>query len=301
MHNFLAALSHYCVEVIPAVLIGFLLSGMIHEFIPTSWVDRYLGKKGIWPVLSATVIGAFLPICCWGSLPVALSLYKKGAKLGPVLAFLIATPATSASALLVTYRLLGVNFMLYTFFGVILMGVMAGLVGNQLKFTPKIFEKETCPHCNEQTILGEPHKHSRKISGAVLDILKYAFWDMPKEMGVEILVGLVLSALVVSITPIGFFIKHYLAGWTGYAFSIVFGLLMYICSTASVPLVDAFIKQGMSSGAGMVLLLAGPVTSYGTILVLRKEFGSKILLAYLALVIVLSLGLGIGYGITAAR
>lgn len=295
MGNFLMSLYHYCVEVVPAVLIGFLLSGIIYELIPTAWVDKYLGKKGIMPILSATVVGAFLPICCWGSLPIAVSLYKKGAGLGPVLSFLIATPATSVSALLVTYKLLGLNFTIYIFFGVIFMGVVSGLIGNNLKFKPRFIGKETCPHCDEEMPIGEPHKHGRKIGEIIFSILKYSFWEMPKELGIEILVGLILAAFVASFLPLGFFIRHYLSGWFGYVFSVIFGLVMYVCSTASVPLADAFMKQGLSAGAGMVLLLIGPITSYGTILVLRKEFGTKILLVYLALVVFLSLLLGVGY------
>jgi len=297
MNNFLMSFYHYCIEVIPAVFIGFLLSGMIYELIPTAWVNRYLGKKGIWPILASTFVGALLPICCWGSLPVAVSFYKKGAKLGPVLAFLIATPATSISALLVTYRLLGLNFTVYIFFGVMFMGIVSGLVGNKLKFTPRFVQTEGCPHCEEQVILGEPHKHGRTPGKIIFDVLKYSFWEMPKELGVEIFIGLLLAAFVASFLPIGFLIKNYLYGWFGYVFSVVFGLIMYICSTASVPLVDALIKQGMGIGAGLVLLLIGPITSYGTILVLRKEFGTRILLVYLALVVFISLGLGLGYSL----
>jgi hypothetical protein len=78
----------------------------------------------------------------------------------------------------------------------------------------------------------------------------------------------------------------------GYLFSLGFGLIMYICSTTSVPLVHAFLSQGMNIGAGMVLLLVGPITSWGAILVLRKEFGGKILAIYLAVASVMSLALG---------
>ena len=74
---------------------------------------------------------------------------------------------------------------------------------------------------------------------------------------------------------------------------------MYLCSTASVPLVDSLIRQGMGSGAGMTLLLIGPVTSYGTILVLRKEYGLKVLTIFLLSLILLSLLLGIGFKIIA--
>jgi hypothetical protein len=70
---------------------------------------------------------------------------------------------------------------------------------------------------------------------------------------------------------------------------------MYICSTASVPLVDSLLKQGMNSGAAMALLLIGPVASYGTILVLRKEYGMKILAVFLTTLVMCSLLLGIGF------
>jgi len=72
---------------------------------------------------------------------------------------------------------------------------------------------------------------------------------------------------------------------------------MYICSTASVPLVHAFIEQGMNVGAGMVLLIVGPVTSWGTILVLRKEFGGKTLLTYLVVICITALALGYCFSI----
>ncbi len=48
-----------------------------------------------------------------------------------------------------------------------------------------------------------------------------------------------------------------------------------ISSSASVPLVHAFVSQGINIGAGMVLLLVGPVTSLGTILVLFDDISTK--------------------------
>ncbi len=69
--------------------LGFFLSGLIHEFIPTSWVEKTLGKKGPRSIFYATVTGSILPICCWGALAVAVSFYKKGSRLGPILAFLL--------------------------------------------------------------------------------------------------------------------------------------------------------------------------------------------------------------------
>lgn len=288
MNKFILVLQHYLVEIIPALALGFFLSGLIHEFIPTSWVERNLGKKGLRSIFYATITGTVLPICCWGALPVAVSFYKKGSKLGPILAFLVATPATSVSALLVTYKLLGLKFAIFIFFAVILMGMLIGIVGNRLSFKPAHAPQEICPHCEEET----SHIHKRSFLQRLPSVFKFAFWHLPKEIGLETLLGIILAVIVTTFVPIGLWIKHNLGGALGYIFALVFGLLMYICATATVPLVDAFIKQGLNLGAGMTLLLVGPITSYGTILVLRKEFGMKILLIYLGFISASSLILG---------
>jgi len=288
MENFLSVLGHYFLEILPALGLGFFLSGLIHEFIPDKWVENNLGKKDIRSIIYATIIGSILPICCLGSLPVAISFYKKGSRLGPILAFLVATPATSISALLVTYRLLGLKFTIFIFFGVILMGILIGLIGNRISFKHREQVQEECPHCKE----GVVHSHKKTLFEHVKSVLRFSFWDMPKEIGLEMVLGLILAAVVATFTPLGLWIKNNLGGIFGYIFSLIFGLVMYICSTATVPLVDAFIKQGLNIGAGMVLLLAGPITSYGTILVLKKEFGLKILSIYLLFISAGSLALG---------
>ncbi len=290
MTQFIFVLKHYLVEIVPALALGFFLSGLIHEFIPQRWVENNLGKKGLKPVFYATVIGAILPICCWGALPVAVSFHKKGSRLGPVLAFLVATPATSVSALIVTYKLLGLKFAVFIFLAVILMGMLIGIIGNQLSFKrPAQAQEEKCPHCAPEVSSAVPQKN---FFAHIQSVLKFAFWQMPKEIGLETLSGIILAAVVAAFVPLGLWIKHNLGGFIGYIFALIFGLLMYICSTATVPLADAFIKQGLSPGAAMTLLLVGPITSYGTILVLKKEFGTKILTTYLLFISIASLLFG---------
>jgi uncharacterized membrane protein YraQ (UPF0718 family) len=161
MEHFIHIFLHYLAEIVPALAIGFFISGLVHELIPEDAVLKYLGAGGIKPILASTLIGTILPVCCWGSLPIAVSFYKKGARLGPVLAFLVATPATSISALLVSYSILGLTFTVYIFFAVILMGVAMGLVGNMIKYEPKELKSETeCPHCKVDP--KHVHEHKKK-------------------------------------------------------------------------------------------------------------------------------------------
>jgi len=218
----------YLIEVFPFLAIGFLLSGLIPEFVPSKWVERRLGGGGVKPILYSTLVGTILPICCFGALPVAVSLRQKGARLGPVLAFLVATPATSITALLVAYGFMGLKFTIFIFFAVIAMGLVVGLVGNKVEGKAKVlvppaqqaldpvcgmnvevgkaakteYGGETyyfcCSHC-QQAFEGSPEEYiggSRQIAHRVKHVFRYAFVDMVKEIGPELLLGLALAALV---------------------------------------------------------------------------------------------------------
>ena len=61
---FAQTLLGYTTKILPYLAIGFLLSGLIHEFIPTRWVEKYLGGKGIKPILYSTF--------CWSVSPYLL-------------------------------------------------------------------------------------------------------------------------------------------------------------------------------------------------------------------------------------
>ena len=329
----------YLIEVVPYLALGFLLSGIIQVFVPSTWVAKHLGGTGLRPLFFATLAGTALPICCIGSLPVAVSLHEKGARLGPVLAFLVATPATSVSALLVAYGLLGITFTVYIFFAVIILGLLMGIIGNRITVSVpgegKPGEKAIDPVCGMEVDAGKPNIVSTEYEGTtyyfccdlcrrkfskspaeypaacstdscscqppkgnrMTQALRHAFITMPRDIGPEILLGLVLAALVVAVTPIGRFVGDYLSGAGAYGVAIPIGIVMYTCSTASVPLVHALITQGMNVGAGMALLIVGPVTSWSTILVLRKEFGGRTLAIYLVLISALSLAAGLVYSL----
>ncbi len=293
--DFLHTLIHYVIEVVPSVALGLFLSGVIHEFVPQSLVDRHLVKKGFLSLLYVTLAGIFLPLCCFGSLPVAVGLRKKGVPLGPVLAFLVATPATSLTAILVAWKLMGPWFTLYLCLSVVVIALLVGLIGNILPGSSAGGAgADSCPMCEEGEHTGHRH-HGRAVKDRIISVFSFGFIDIPKEIGLELVIGVVLAAALASVSFLGTLVKRYLVGGYGYLFALVFGIVMYICSTASVPLVHAFLEQGLGAGAGMVLLLVGPITSWGTILVVRKEFGDRVLLVYLVAICVLSLLAGYLY------
>lgn len=296
LQNFFLAFLSYCQELWWILVIGFSISGLLYKFVPAGLVERHLGGPGLKPILYASFAGTALPVCCFGSLPIAITLRGKGASLGAVMAFLIATPATSVPALIACWKLMGLAFAIYIFFAILIMAVVMGVLFNRMNIPidrAREIGGDTCcadDHGSSGTS-GASATPSQKIKEAIY----YAFVTLPKEIGVEILVGIGVASFITVFEPVQHFIRDNLVGYVGYGVILVFGLLTYVCSTASVPMADAFLKSGMSYGQALTYLIAGPVTSYGAILAIKKEFGGRVLGVYLLLICFFSVAYGLIY------
>lgn len=294
IESFISTNFMYWNELWLTLAVGFLISGIFFKFIPTTIVERHLGEKGLKPIFIAASVGALLPVCCVGSLPIALTLRRKGAALGAVLAFLIATPATSISALIVSWKLLGLGFTVYIFVAIILMALVMGIIINKMDLKAVSDKEEADDSCCD--VEHEDVKESKvPFTQKIKEVFSYAFGTLPKEIGVEIIIGVAIASFITVFEPIQYVIREYLIGAVGYVFVLAIGLVTYVCSTASIPMADAFMQSGMSYGQGLCYLLVGPITSYATILVIKKDFGSRVLTVYLSVIVFMSLLAGLIY------
>ena len=103
-------LIHLINEMSPYLLLGFLMAGVMHAFIPRVVYNRYLSGRGFRSVLNAALLGIPLPLCSCGVIPTAMSLRREGASKGATVSFLIATPQTGVDSIFATFSLLGLPF-----------------------------------------------------------------------------------------------------------------------------------------------------------------------------------------------
>ena len=94
----------------PYLLLGFLLAGVIHAYVPRRLYARYLSQPDFRSVALAALFGVPLPLCSCGVIPTAMSLRREGASKGAVTSFLIATPQTGVDSIVATYSVLGLPF-----------------------------------------------------------------------------------------------------------------------------------------------------------------------------------------------
>lgn len=110
---------------------------------------------------------------------------------------------------------------------------------------------------------------------------KYAFVDIFNGMAGWLLVGLILAAMTLTWLPDDF-LTRWGGGFIAMAVMALVGIPMYICATASTPIAAGLLIAGISPGAVLVFLLAGPATNMATIGVVNRELGPRAVIAYLA-------------------
>jgi uncharacterized membrane protein YraQ (UPF0718 family) len=119
-------------EASPWLLLGLLIAGLMKAWVPTKILSKHLGK-GKSAIVKAALIGAPLPLCSCGVIPVATELRRSGASAPATAAFLVATPETGIDSVSVSYALLGPIFAVYRPFAAIMSAIITGLLVSGIK------------------------------------------------------------------------------------------------------------------------------------------------------------------------
>jgi uncharacterized membrane protein YraQ (UPF0718 family) len=137
-------------EASPWLLIGLLIAGLMKAWVPTDMLSKHLGK-GKLAVIKAALIGAPLPLCSCGVIPVATELRRSGASASATASFLVATPETGIDSVSISYALLGPVFAIYRPFAAIISAIITGFLVFTVKDedikNPTIEIKESTHDC----------------------------------------------------------------------------------------------------------------------------------------------------------
>lgn len=274
------------VEMAPYLLLGFLIAGVLHVFVPKAMYRRYLGKNNLASVLYAILFGVPLPLCSCGVIPTAVGMRKEGASKGATSAFLIATPQTGVDSILATYSVFGLPFALMRPLVAMVTGLFGGIVTNMTA------EDEPEAAADETHAKSGAHEH-KSFGKKCAEAFDYGFTDMLMDIGQWLIVGIVLAGLITIFVPEGFFLSYQNSGVLNMFIVLLIACPMYVCATGSIPIAAALMLKGLSPGAALVFLMAGPATNMASMMVLGKTLGRRSLVAYLVSIVAGAIAFGL--------
>ena len=276
---------HIINEMSPYLLLGFFFGGILHAFVPSVIYSKYLSKPNFRSVFWAAVLGVPLPLCSCGVIPTAMSLRKEGASKGATTSFLISTPQTGVDSIMATYGILGLPFAIIRPIAAFVTALFGGALSN--RFSRDRDEKEEAVKDN-QTCGSEKTTFAKKC----VEALKFAFYDMIQSIGKWLLLGILVAALITILVPDSAFALFRGNTMLSMILVLVIAVPMYVCATGSIPLAVTLILKGLTPGAGLVLLMAGPACNVASMLVVKKVLGTRSLIIYLVSIIIGAVGFG---------
>lgn len=326
--NFLTETWWLTAEMAPYLLLGFIIAGLLRTFFTEAWVRRHLGQKGLRQIIKSVVIGIPLPLCSCGVIPVAAGIRRQGGQRGAVAAFTAATPQTGVDAIAATVGMLGWVFaavrVLIAFFN----GIVAGLVverwgekdakasASQPTETA-CCASDTAPCCCEGGGGDQPRvdaescceggsgveKESNSCCGpepdgveaqpagrlsAFRSGLRFGLLTLPADLFAALCIGLLLAGAIGAFVPTGFFNSIPGGQFGVYLGMTLLSLPLYVCSTGSIPMAFSFLGAGVSPGAVLIFLIAGPATNTATVTSLWTLLGPRATLGYIISIVLTS-------------
>lgn len=327
-------LDYLSAHVITCLVPALFIAGAIAAFVSQAAVLKYFGPQAnkAMSYSVASVSGAVLAVCSCTVLPLFAGIYKRGAGLGPAIAFLFSGPAINVLAIVYSANLLGYDIGIARAIGAVIFSVVIGLI---MAF---IYRKDKS---NADAALfaqlasdtgGKSIWQQVLFVGALVGVLIFAasknwiimalfliavaliLWRwFTRGEAVQwlketlhftrliipwLLVGVFIAGILTVIIPQNI-VTQYVGGNSLLANFIAsfFGALMYFATLTEVPIIRAFMDLGMGKGPALALLLAGPSLSLPSMLVIRNIMGTQKMLTYVGLVIVMATLTGFIFGL----
>lgn len=292
-YNLVDSILNLVNEMSPYLLLGFLIAGVMHAFIPNGWYAKYLSGHNFRSVFNAAIFGVPLPLCSCGVIPTAMSLKKEGASNGAVVSFLVATPQTGVDSIFATYSLMGLPFAVIRPLAALFTAMLGGAFVNAFDPVP-VEATESAAAKASRNVSENHHLTFRQKCQAAL---KFGFVEMMSDIGKWLVVGLVVAGLITVLVPDSFFALFKDNSLMSMLLVLCLSIPMYLCATGSIPIAVALMLKGLTPGAALVLLMAGPASNAASILVIRKVLGQRTLYLYLTAIIAgaIAFGFGIDY------
>ena len=297
----------------------------IHGLMPADRIARWLGRPGMGAMARAALLGIPLPLCSCAVVPVTLELSRKGASREASLAFLVSTPETGVDSILLTWGLMGPVMAVARPVAALATSLVAAISS---RFTAA---EPAHPFPGTGLSAGEPRPGDRGAGAGpnagdagsgdtgsgdtrsgdaetcatgtcdpapparrpgLRKGLRYGFRGMVDEIGFWLVIGLVLTGVITALVPAGFVSEGIGRGPGALVAMLVLGIPLYMCASASTPIAAALMLKGLSPGAALVFLLAGPATNASSLVLIARFFGRRFVTLYLGSVAVTALAAG---------
>lgn len=273
-------------QILPYWILGMLLGSAVSVFLKNHIHNAFRsmqGKKlGVFGIVCASALGIASPLCMYGTIPIAASFSRSGIKDDWLAAFMMSSVLLNPQ-LIIYSAALGNLALAVRIVSCFFCGIAAGLL---IRFLYR--EK---PFFN---FSGFDEPKSRDTDPNIL--LRYLknLWRNVKATGLYFLIGIVFSALFQRYVPTEAMTSLFGGNEAfGVLMAATIGVPLYACGGGTIPLLQAWLYDGMSMGSAAAFMITGPATKITNLGALKIVLGIRRFILYLAFVMAFALLTGL--------
>lgn len=271
------------------LLIGIIFTAIFQAFIDKKKLSDWVKNHSHISIIGAAAFGVISPLGTYVCIPMAGSLYRKGTPLGPLMAFLVASPILNPTIFMLTVGAFGYSIALVRLLSGVLLGIFAGYLFTYLG--KKVGEVTII----EEDVSSNPSSvPQRTFLQKVFKEFKGSTIYMSKYFSLAIVIAAAIKN-VITVEQV-----EWLLG-SGSFMSVVFaagaGIPLYSCGGAAIPVLYQLAEMGMTKGAILAFFISGPSTRVSNLVIVNTVFNTRILFIYLAVVILGAVMFGFLYNL----
>jgi len=259
------------------LFLGIVMISILSK-IPREFVLFILGShSGLQGIFRATAAGVLLDLCSHGILMVGAKLYERGANIGQVMAFLIASPWNSFSLTLILIALIGFSCTVIFILLSLIVAIIVGCLYDKLEHAGKI------PGNPNRATLPRDFKfwQAAKVGFTQTHFNSVFFITMIKDGLIAskvvvkwLLFGVMLAALIRAFVSPGAFTAYFGPTLAGLGLTVILGTVIEVCSEGSTPIAADLLTRAHSPGNSFAFLMTGVSTDYTEIMVMKETTSS---------------------------
>tara|TARA_Y100000310_G_scaffold47186_1_gene43801 strand:- start:28405 stop:29556 length:1152 start_codon:yes stop_codon:yes gene_type:complete len=264
-----------------AILLGVFIGGIIDFLIPNVYISKFLSKPEKKTIFYSVIFGFLMSACSHGILAIAIELYKKGASIPSVIAFLLASPWANLPVTILLFSFFGLKALLMVLSAIVI-AIITGLIYQVLDRNKKIEKSKHIAKVNDSFSIRSDIKRRWKTykwnAENNIKVMKGIFrgsWALSKMVVWWILIGMILASFARAFVPHEFFMTYMGATLLGLGVTLVLATIIEVCSEGSAPLAFELFKQTGAFGNSFTFLMAGVSTDYTEIGLIWSNIGKR--------------------------
>lgn len=269
------------------VLIGFVFVGVLSK-IPRNFIMAVFGRGGTFKgLLRATGAGVLLDLCSHGILMVGARLYERGASIGQVIAFLMASPWNSLSLTLILIGLIGLPWTLAFIVLSMIIALITGWIFDRLVGSGVLPRNPHSEQLEEEFNFWPEAKREWAqvhVNGALLREMIMNGARDSKMVLRWLFLGVLLAGVLRAFVPPDVFGQYFGPTVMGLVFTLILTTVIEVCSEGSAPIAADIFTRAAAPGNAFAFLMAGVATDYTEIMVLKDVTKSWKIALFLPLI-----------------